>query len=354
MMHVALVGLLLAQASDSTLIARLDSALAAEARTGFSGVVLIAHGQRVLLEKAYGRVAMGSGASLPAFWFASNTKQITAAAVLRLQEAGRLRVTDSIGRFFRDVPSDKRAITVHQLLTHTSGLPTEYRADGEADRDRAVAAILRLDLRSRPGERYAYSVDGYVLLAAIIDIASDIGFDAFMRDSLFGRAGMTHSGLWGHERPGVWIAPVADPRQTRPQPPTIYRDGRSVANWGYRGTTGAYATASDFHRWIQALRSGKILNATSLRALLGRHVLVNEDSIHQTFTGYGWGIRVENDRDVSYGHNGAEDWLGHNSVVRFAPDGVIVAVLSNSGDVNGGAWASRVNRVIRRLMDSPR
>lgn len=307
MVRIAFASLFLAQASDSTLIGRVDSALAAETRAGFSGVVLIAHGERVLLEKAYGRAAMGSGPSLPAFWFASNTKQFTATAILRLQETGRLRVTDSIGRFFRDVPSDKRAITIHQLLTHTSGLPTEYRADGVADRDRAVSAILEMTLLSPPGQRYAYSNDGYVLLAAIVDVASVVGYDAFIRDSLFGRAGMTHSGVWGLEGHNVRIAPVADPRRVRDIPATIYRNGRTVGNWGYRGTTGVYATAADFHRWIQALRSGTILSATSLRALFGRHVLVNEDSLHQTFTGYGWGIRVESGRDVSYGHNGDED-----------------------------------------------
>jgi len=352
--HPALLSLLLAQASDSTLIARVDSAIAAEARAGFSGVILIARGERVLLEKAYGRAAVASSTSLPAFWLASNSKQFTATAILRLQEAGRLRVTDSIGRFLRNVPGDKRAITIHHLLTHTSGIPTEYRADGQIDRERAVAAILQLNLRSRPGERYFYSVDGYVLLAAIVDVASGVGYDAFIRDSLFGRAGMTHSGVWGQEPRDVRIAAVADPRRVREMPTTIYRNGHAVENWGYRGTTGAYTTASDFHRWVQALRSGKVLTDTSVRALLGRHVLVSEDSIRQTFTGYGWGVTVVDGRDISYGHNGDEDWLGHNSVVRFAPDGGIVAVFSNSGEAEGRPWSARLNQMIRRIMSPPR
>ena len=102
------------------------------------------------------------------------------------------------------------------------------------------------------------------------------------------------------------------------------------------------------------MQSGRILNPTSLRALLGRHVLVNEDSAHQTHAGYGWGVRVERGRDVSYGHTGDEDWLGHNSVVRFTPAGGVVAVLANSGEVGGSTWSSRVNRTVRRIMDSGR
>ena len=356
-MHVAFVilSLALAQAGDPSSIARVDSLATSEARAGFSGVVLIAQGDSVLLDRAYGKVAATAAAGgEPAFWLASNSKQFTAAAILRLQEAGRLRVTDSIGVFFKDVPLDKRAITIHQLLTHTSGLPTSYKAEGVVDRDGAVSVILRQRLGSRPGEKYSYSNDGYNLLAAIVDIASGVGFDAFLRDSLFRPVGMMHSGVWGQEQPDVPIATLADPRHTTGRLPTIYRDGRSVGNWGYRGPGGVYATASDVHRWIQALRSGRILSESSLRAMLGRHVLVREDTTVQNFAGYGWGVRVEHGRDVSYGHVGDDDWLGHNGVIRFTPEGSIVVVLSNSGEVDGEGWASRVNRAIRRVMDVPR
>jgi CubicO group peptidase (beta-lactamase class C family) len=347
------LGLVLAQPGASAPLARVDSMLTSEARAGFSGVVLIAQGDSVLLERACGKAAAQSGAGEPAFWLASNSKQFTAAAILRLQEAGRLRVTDSIGAFFQDVPADKRAITIHQLLTHTSGLPTAYRAEGEVDRERAVSSILGLGLKSRPGESYSYSNDGYVLLAAIVEIASGIGFDAFVHDSLFARAGLTHSGVWGQERPDVPIAALADPRRAARQQPTIYRDGHSVGNWGYRGPGGAYATAGDVQRWIQALRGGRILAGPSVRALLGRHVVVRADSASQSYAGYGWGVRVEHGRDVSYGHVGDDDWLGHNGVVRFTPQGGIVVVLSNSGEVDGEGWASRVNRAVRRLMEAP-
>jgi CubicO group peptidase (beta-lactamase class C family) len=347
-------GVLLVQPGASPAVARLDSLLAAEARAGFSGVVLVARGDSVLLGRAYGKVASQSVNGQPAFWLASNSKQFTATAIVRLQEAGRLGVGDSIGRFFRDVPADKRAITLHQLLTHTSGLPSAYAAEGEPDRDRAIARVLGLKLRSRPGEAYSYSNDGYVLLAAVVDLASGVGFDAFVRDSLFARAGMTHSGLWGQERPDVPIAALADPRRAERQRPTIYQGGHSVGNWGYRGPGGAYATAADVHRWIQALRSGRILGEPGLRALLGRHVVVRADSASQSYAGYGWGVKVEQGRDVSYGHVGDDDWLGHNGVVRFTPAGEIVVVLANSGEVDGEGWASRVNRAVRRIMDTPR
>jgi CubicO group peptidase (beta-lactamase class C family) len=346
------LALLLVQENDPALIARVDSVITAQSLVGFSGYILIAHNDTLLLDKAYGNAAkVEPTQNKIAFWLASDSKQFTATAILRLQETGRLRINDSIGKFFQNVPNDKRAITLHQLLTHTSGLPTAYKADGVIERDRAVSEILHLKLRSRPGEEFLYSNDGYNLLAAIVDITSGVGFDAFIQDSLFTVVGMDHSGVWGKERPDVIIAAPADQHRVEGQSLTIYREGHSVGNWGYRGSGGVYATAKDVYGWIQALRKGKILNEQSLHTLLGRHVLVHEDANGQSFTGYGWGVRVVHGVDVSYGHVGNEDWLGHNAVIRFTPDGTIVIILSNSGDIDGVGWSESVNRAIRSIMD---
>jgi CubicO group peptidase (beta-lactamase class C family) len=336
-------------------VARLDSLLDASERDGFSGAVLIARGDSILYERSRGAAARtGIAPGRLAFWLASDSKQFTATAVMRLAETGRLRVEDSLGRFFPRVPPDKRAITVHQLLTHTSGLPHAYAADGIPERDRAVAAILGLRLRSPPGAGYSYSNDGYTLLAAIVEAASGLPFDRYLTDSLFARAGLGHTGLWGHEDPATRIATVPDPSRLRAQRFTIFRDGHSVANWGYRGCTGAWSTPRDVHAWIQALRSGRVLGERAFGTLLGHHVLVREDSTGQSYAAYGWGVRVEDGRDVSYGHTGSEDWLGHTSVIRFTPAGDLVVVLANSGEPGGTGWAMIVNRGLRRVLDPGR
>ena len=343
--------------SDAELRSRLERYLDAAAAEGFTGTVLVARKGTVLVEKGYGNRIPGQSSPVAAdtvYTTGSITKQFTAAAILKLEEMGKLSVDDPISKFLSGVPADKRAITIHELLTHTSGMPSSYKAEGLVDRDHALAELLRQKLGSRPGEKYSYSNDGYNLLAIIVDLASGVGFDAFVLDSLLGPAGMERSGVWGRERPEVPIAALPDPRHTRGRLPTIYWDGHSVANWGYRGPGGVYATAPDLHRWIQALRSGGILDESSLRLMLGRHVLVREDSTMRSFSGYGWGVRVERGKDASYGHVGDDDWLGHNGVIRFTPEGGIVIVLSNSGEVDGEGWASRVNRAIRRVMDVPR
>jgi CubicO group peptidase (beta-lactamase class C family) len=355
-MYLALVlTAVLTVGSDSAHLARLDSAILKEAQAGFSGVVLLGSKTGVIFERAYGNARnQGAPAHDLAFWLASDSKQVTAAAILKLQERGKLKVTDSISRFFDSVPQEKREITLHNLLTHTSGLPHEYEADGIIERKKAVEAILELALRSPPGEKYSYSNDGYTLLAAIVEIASGIPFDRYIVDSLMAPAGMVHSGVWGEERAGVSIAPMADMRNGQRQRATIMKDGHSVGNWGYRGPTGVYASARDVFRWVQAIQADKVMSAASRAQLLGRHVLLRSDSTGSGYSGYGWGVRVEGGRDTWYSHSGNEDWLGHNAIIRFTPAGDVVVVLSNSGDVAGSGWSARISRIIRQIMDGAR
>jgi CubicO group peptidase (beta-lactamase class C family) len=339
---------------DRALAARLDPALRAEATAGVSGVVLVARDDTVRFERLYGAAAAtGVAPDRLAFWIASDSKQFTATAILRLARFGRLGLDDHLERFFHDVPADKRAITIRQLLTHTSGMPTAYRAEGIADRDAAVAATLHLTLVAPPGTRYSYSNDGYTLLAAIVEIASGVSFDRYLCDSLFAPNGLVHTGVWGSEDPATTIAPLADPGRARHGRAHIYESGHSVANWGLRGPGGVYSTARDLATWIQALRSGRVLGAEGLAELLGHDVVVRTDSSGTSYAGDGWGLRVEGGRDVSYGHVGDDDWLGHSAVLHFTPGGDIRVVLANSGESGDDGWAVRVNRVVRRAMEAP-
>ena len=117
----------------------IDSFLKEQAAKGFSGSVLVARDGKILFKKSIG--FPGSDA-LPLFWLASNSKQFTAAAILRLQEQEKLSVKDPITKFLHDVPPDKQNITIHHLLSHTSGFASSYVAEGIADRDEAARSIL--------------------------------------------------------------------------------------------------------------------------------------------------------------------------------------------------------------------
>src|SRR5262245_14001561 len=109
---------------------RADSVARVQTDSGFAGVVLVAHGDTVLLERAYQASNVGRLTAHSSFNVASMTKAFTAVAVLILRQANRLSLDDSIARFFANAPADKRAITIRQLLTHTSGLQGNYTGAG--------------------------------------------------------------------------------------------------------------------------------------------------------------------------------------------------------------------------------
>ena len=214
------------------------------AEKGFSGTVLIARDNKILLDQGYGFADLKKTERTKTdtkFYIASITKNFTAVAILKLVEQKKLRLDDAIARFFKEVPADKRSITIHHLLTHTAGLAQNYAADGIADRHDAVKAVLTQPLKSTVGEKFGYGNEDYNLLAAIIEIASGLTYENFFREQLLRPAKMSNTGFWGDKT--IKGEPIASTnRPIDPQP-----------NWGFRGGVGMYSTAGDLYKWQQAL-----------------------------------------------------------------------------------------------------
>lgn len=164
---------------------KLDEFLSRAEKFGYNGIVLAARNGKVILKKAYGYADRENGIPLTTatrFPIASEEKIFTAAAILKLEEQGKLKVSNSIAEYFDNVPEDKRAITIHHLLTHSAGLPTYTGADGELlSRDELVKRTMSAKLPSAPGEKYFYSNPSYSLLAVIVEKASGKTFDEFVQ-----------------------------------------------------------------------------------------------------------------------------------------------------------------------------
>ncbi len=293
----------------------LDAYLRAEAESGFSGTVLVVQDEETVLRKGY--APTGTISPRTAFWIGSMAKPITAAAILKLEEEGRLSTGDRIGRFFDRVPADKQEITIHQLLTHTSGLPSEYAADGITDRNEAVRTILALPLKSKPGTDVSYSNDAFNLLAAIVEIAAERPYEKYIAQEIFGPAGMTNSGFWPGPAEGQTIARVASaPRREIARP-----------NWGFRGSTGIYSTVDDLHAFTRALRAGRIASSATAERALRPQV---DRPGNATDIGYGW-FMVERAGVPVIMHGGFESGLNHGGVIYIFPTrATTVVLLSNS------------------------
>ena len=181
----------------------LDDYLRTAEAYGFDGQVVVEREGRVVLDRAYGFADRESARRTTRdtqYGIASQTKQFTATAILLLEQQGRLHVTDTIDKFIDNVPADKKDITIHQLLTHTSGLPqgdlvNDFEAKSAGEMIATVLAAPR-----KPAGEWRYSNAGYNLLGAIIEKASGTTYDAFLREQLFRPAGMTRTGVIGADR----------------------------------------------------------------------------------------------------------------------------------------------------------
>lgn len=299
----------------------IDKYLLSATSLGFSGSALIAKDDKVLLHKGYGRINKQKAVPITVdtrFWVASVSKQFTAAAVLKLEQEGKIGLTDSITKYFRNVPKDKDTITIHQLIIHTSGLGQNYAADGIADRDGAVLAILKEPLKGRPGEKFIYSNDNYTLLAAMIEVASGHTYESFLRANLFRPAGMSQTGFWG-ERPGDGKEQIA---------PMIGEVSAELkeANWGFRGATGISSTSGDLYKWHRALLTDIVLSEKSRQKLFNPYARLGGGGQYA----YGWFVsKTKDGRDVIWAR-GNEDF-GHNAIISRYADGFVTIVLSNAG-----------------------
>ncbi|HYC76923.1 MAG TPA: serine hydrolase domain-containing protein [Planctomycetota bacterium] len=253
---------------DGEVGARLEEAALASDPTGaFCGSVLVAAKGKVLLRKSYGLSDAKAKVDMPvdALWdWASVTKQFTAAALLTLQDAGKLKLDDPLSKHLPDVPADKAKVTVRHLLRHTSGMEAGFGRDWKFeafDRASFERCALSRPMVSAPGEAWQYSNSGYALAAAIVERVAKTSFEEYCAERLFKPAKMTDATFIG--APGLDLARV--PRIDRgagftDKPADVRFAYGNRLSWGYRGSGGAVATVQDMYLWDRALRGDAILS----------------------------------------------------------------------------------------------
>ncbi|HEX6747327.1 MAG TPA: serine hydrolase domain-containing protein [Longimicrobium sp.] len=340
-------------------MARVAEFLRRQSGFGYSGSVLVMRGDTVLLRGAYGLADAEKGIRYhpgTVFDIGSLTKQFTAAAILRLEMDGRLRVGDSIARYLPGVPADKRGITIHQLLTHTSGLQSDYPyASSEADqteyevvgRDSAVRRILATELESPPGARYSYSNPGYVLLAAIVERAGGMPYNRYLRTKLFRPAGMTSTGFWG-DLSGVPDSLVA---RGHDELGRVVHDPmrRSPDTWFDRGGGMVLSTLPDLARWMAALRGGRVLSPRATAKLFHPWVAATYPYPPTEAYGYGWFLGASGPGGPTSIHHGG-DYLGTGAQVLLLPRENLLMVTSSNVRHDLYPTRNRVDRVIPRIL----
>lgn len=238
--------------------ARFDDA----AGEGFEGVALVVVEGETVFERAYGladRAREQANTLQTAFDFGSVMKDLTAAAIFKLEDDGALSTDATLGEIFEDVPEDKAAITLLQIVQHRAGFDEYHDTEGDFEaltRDEARAAIFAQELLFEPGSDEAYSNSGFTLLADVIEEESGRAFTDYIREELLEPAGMRASGFYGDD---VWervdTAIGYDDQAFQDNDPASW-----PLTWALVGNGGLVATAGDIARWLVAVREGRVLS----------------------------------------------------------------------------------------------
>ncbi len=327
--------------------AELDTYMTRLEAIGFSGALLVTKDDRIVIEKAYGwsnRAAGRRTSTDTVFDMGSITKQFTAAAILKLESQGKLRTEDTIERYFEGVPADKRGITLHHLLTHSSGLRSDFaESDYETvGREEYVKRALASELLWAPGTRYYYSNAGFSLLAAVVEMVSGESYETYLRERLLKPVGMEETGYKEPRWPSERIAHG-------------YRDGEDWGTiierlapegapfWMLRGNGGIHTTLKDVRLWDKALESDSLLPPASRAKLFTPYI--DEDESGESQYAYGWVVEktARGTRDIWHdGGNGVYMADLH----RFVDEGVLVFIASTVSELP----ASPIRRMVTRIV----
>jgi CubicO group peptidase (beta-lactamase class C family) len=297
----------------------LRSYLESSARFGFSGSVLVAKGGKVVLSDGFGladREKKVRCTKDTLFEIASATKPFTAVAVLQLEADGKLSSSDPIGKHLPGVPAGFEGVTIHHLLTHTSGMPRSAGSGRGPDLQAAVAAYLSVKPARQPGAAYEYWNGGYALLAGIVERASGGSYMDWCRKRIFEPAGMKSSGFTGDALDQARVAVGHDVPGTAPRRATDHPYDESYG-WHYRGMGGLVTSVEDFYRFDRALRDDTLLPAKA-----------REKLFKPALEGYACGFQVTNQPRRRVGHGGSVRGF-HCDFARYPDDDTCIVVLLN-------------------------
>ncbi|GGZ89997.1 serine hydrolase domain-containing protein [Algibacter mikhailovii] len=299
---------------------------------GFSGVVLVAKNDSLVYHKAYGKKNSQPNQFNDlntVFDICSLTKQFTGAGIMKLVMQNKLALDDRLSKYFDAVPHDKKNITIHQLLTHSSGLTDVVGDDYETITEAAfLNKVFATKLISTVGMDHHYSNIGYSLLALIIEKVSGTNYESFLNFEIFKPLKMNHTG---------YVIPDWDTNEiangflngTESIKPNERNWSEQGPYLNLKGNGGLLSTAGDLLIWSKAIKANLILDEKSTSTYLYPHISEYLDG--NSYYGYGWVIENNDLDDKLVWHNGGSDTFASDMWI-YPKKGITIIVLSNKAE----------------------
>jgi len=289
----------------------------------FNGSVLVVENNQIIYENTFGFADFDNEEPLDAkmpFYLASLGKQFTAAAIIKLEEEGKLSLDDPIKKYLRMMPKIYDPIKIHHLLTHTAGVPDyinklQITESGLTNMDVYEALVKLRSLNFVPGNKYRYSNSGYILLALIVQVASGQTIENYFQQQIFDAFHMDNA--------FVYSEATTDKKRVKG-----YTSKKKLNDYNLMtvGDGGIYASARDLYKWEQALNAGQFINKESLDRVYTQVVLTNGRSRRY---GFGWEIGSNSQGKLVY-HDG--ELAGFRTYIerQLIPGNAIIILTNNS------------------------
>ncbi|MEH3113111.1 serine hydrolase domain-containing protein [Pedobacter terrae] len=316
---------------------------------GPGGVFMVAQKGKVIYQKAFGKANIELGVDLTpenVFQLGSMTKQFTAVSVLLLEQKGKLKVSDSISKYIPDYPAGNK-ITIHHLLTHTSGIK-------DFTKMKSLAGIAQKEMTPKmmvdffkdepvdfaPGEHFEYNNSGYVLLGYLIELISGERYADFIQHNIFDQLDMSHS-YYANDRQ------IIKNRAYGYQKKENAYVNKTAINFSIPFASGSLmSTIADLLKWQHALRQNKLLNTSETNKAFSKYKLNNGTLFNY---GYGWHLKELEGLPVT-AHGGSI--FGFKSMGIYVPGEDIYVIGLTNCDCNSPTLLTEniARLVIRRLI----
>ena len=316
-------------------------------RHDFNGAVLVAKNEKILYSNQIGIADFKKKAPLKkesVFQLASVSKQFTAAAIMLLNERKKVRLTDTVNRYFPDFPF--KNVTIKNLLNHTAGLPKYFWVaehkwlKEKAPTNSEMMTFLESSNVQRyfkSGRNFDYSNTGYFVLASIVEKVSGTSFSSFLKSNIFEPLQMKHSYVYSFENDSIKKDQLDGYR--------LHRGWRHLkikgtVNDAIVGDKNVYTTAEDLFKWTHGLNTGRLLTKESLALMYSKG-----ETIYGREVPYGFGFRIDTKREKSIYHHGK--WNGFSTgLTKYLEDDLVVIVLEHTSYNATKSLTKKIKKIV--------
>lgn len=306
---------------------------------GFSGGMLIIKNGEKIFSKGYGWANKEKNIPFTSSTLASIgsiTKAFTATAIMKLREQGKISLNDPLKKFFPTIPDDKAKITIHQLLTHSSGFHEFLKNDGgdyeKLESDAFLKRAFGEPLAFKPGEKAVYTNVGMSILGVIIEQVSGMGYESFLKQQLFNPIGIKGIGYYVEDSKNDNIAHGYDKGMDWGTIPQHIAAAGNEVYWNLKANGGLEASLNDMFVWANAFTNHSVLADSSIEKMFTAHVL---EEGYEGRSSFGYGCNISKSRrNTKLIDNGGSNGIYFARLIRLPEEGLVFYMVTNISSIN--------------------